>query len=99
MHRTVNWSPLAEKDFVCILEYLQENWGDKVLGNFIEITNKMIGQITLNPRQFPTINKKLKVRKCVLTKHNSLFYKIGPQSINVLRIYDTRQDPKKLKFV
>jgi plasmid stabilization system protein ParE len=98
MHRTLIWSPLAEKDFLNILEYLQDNWGDKVLGNFIEITNKMIGQIILNPKQFPTINKKHKVRKCVLTKHNSLFYKISPQSIHVLRIYDTRQDPKKLKF-
>jgi plasmid stabilization system protein ParE len=37
MHRTLIWSPLAEKDFLNILEYLQDNWGDKVLGNFIEI--------------------------------------------------------------
>jgi len=43
MHRKLIWSPLAEKDFVNILEYLQKNWEDKVLENFIEITNKMIG--------------------------------------------------------
>jgi len=99
MHRKLIWSPLAEKDFVNILEYLQKNWEDKVLENFIEITNKMIGQIMLNPNQFPTINKKHKVRKCVLTRHNTLFYTISLQSINILRIYDTRQDPHKIKFV
>jgi hypothetical protein len=99
MHRKLIWAPLAEKDFVNILEYLHENWADKVLENFIEITSRMIGQIILNPKQFPIINKKHKVRKCVLTKHNTLFYKISLHSINVLRIYDTIQNPRKLKFV
>jgi len=98
MHRKLIWSPLAEKDFANILEYLQLNWENKVLGNFIEITERMISQILLNPKQFPIINKTHKVRKCVLTKHNTLFYKISLQSIHVLRIYDTRQDPRKLKF-
>jgi len=99
MHRKLIWSPLAEKDFANILEYLQLNWENKVLGNFIEITERMISQILLNPKQFPIINKKHKFRKCVLTKHITLFYKISLQSIHVLRIYDTRQDPRKLKFL
>jgi plasmid stabilization system protein ParE len=99
MHRILIWSPLAEKDFVNILEYLHENWGEKVLENFIEITDESINQIIINPKQFPIIKKKEKIRKCVLTKQNTLFYNFGRQSINILRIYDTRQDPKKLKFV
>ena len=98
MYKKLIWSPLAEKDFVNILEYLQLNWENKVLENFIEITDRMIIQIVLNPKQFPIISKKHKVRKCVLTKHNTLFYKINLQSIHILRIYDTRQDPMKLKF-
>jgi len=77
MHRKLIWSPLAENDFTNILEYLQLNWENKVLENFIEITDRMIRQIVLNPKQFPIINKKYKVRKCVLTKHNTLFYKIS----------------------
>jgi plasmid stabilization system protein ParE len=99
MHRKLIWSALAEKDFVNILEYLQMNWDKRVLENFIEITDRILGQIVINPNQFPMINKKTKVRKCVITKHNTLFYKFGRQSIDILRIYDTRQDPKKLKFI
>jgi plasmid stabilization system protein ParE len=98
MHKKLIWSPLAEKDFVNILEYLRLNWENKVLENFIVITDKTISQLVTNPKQFPIINKTHKVRKCVLTKHNILFYKIGLQSIQILRIYDTRQDPSKLKF-
>jgi plasmid stabilization system protein ParE len=99
MHRKLIWSPLAEKDFANILQYLQLNWENKVLESFIDITDRMISQILLNPKQFPIIKKKHKVRKCVLTKHNTLFYKIGLHSIYILRIYDTRQNPRKLKFV
>jgi hypothetical protein len=73
--------------------------GEKVSENFIEITDESIKQIIINPKQFPIIKKKEKIRKCVLTKQNTLFYNIGRQSINILRIYDTRQDPKRLKFV
>lgn len=96
--KSIIWSPLAEMDFITILEYLEKEWGKNVTEKFIEITSNSIKQITLNPKQFPIIHKKKKIRKCVLTKHNSLFYQSGNEIINILRIFDTRQDPGKLKF-
>ena len=99
MPRIITWSALAEKDFENILEYLQKNWDQRVLESFIEIVDGLIDQINSNPKQFPLIHKENKVRKCVLTKHNTLFYKIGVNSIHILRIYDNRQDPEKLKFI
>ncbi len=98
MHSKIYWSLLAEKDFENILLYLQEHWEEKVIENFIEITEILIGQIAMNPKQFPVIYKKKKVRKCVLTKHNSLYYIVGRDSIEILRIFDNRQNPKLLKF-
>lgn len=99
MHRNLVWSPLAENDFSAILQYLELEWGKNITEKFIEITDNSIKQIIINPKQFPIIYKKKKIRKCVLTKHNSMFYKVGGQNIDILRIFDTRQDPKKLKFV
>jgi len=98
MPKQVIWSPLAEKDFSDILDYLKHNWGEAILLRFIDITEDLILQISLNNRQFPIINKKYKIRKCVLTKHNSLYYRDSKNQIEILRIFDTRQDPKKLKF-
>lgn len=65
---------------------------------FINITEQSINQIAKNPKQYPLINRKLRIRKVVLTKHNSLFYRESKNHIDILRIYDTRQDPYKLKF-
>ena len=98
MHKPIIWSPSSADDFANILEYLNKNWGNKVAVNFIELTESLLNQIALNPKQFPFSYKRKKVRKCVLTKHNTLFYRDGKINIEILRIYDTRQDPNTLKF-
>jgi len=98
MHRLIIWSRLAEKDFAAILSYLNENWDEKVVNQFIDLTEEIIGQISINPRQFPVIFKKEKIRKCVLTKHNTLFYRDTKSQVEILRIYDTRQDPDNLNL-
>lgn len=98
MPKKIIWSPLAENDFVSILGYLQNNWDDKVVQRFIDITDGLLVQISINPLQFPLILKKKKVRKCVITRHNTLFYRDRDEKIDILRIFDNRQDPKKLKF-
>jgi hypothetical protein len=57
MPRQVIWSPQSENDFSAILEYLQENWDMMVLMKFIDIVDELINQISLNPKQFPIIQK------------------------------------------
>lgn len=96
MPEKIIWSPLAEKDFADILEYLDREWGWKIANQFIDILDQGLEQISINPKQFPVIFRKKKIRKCVLTKHNTLYYRFGKDRIDILRIYDTRQDPEKL---
>jgi plasmid stabilization system protein ParE len=98
MSKQVVWSPLSESDFAKILEYLNENWDEKVTNQFIDLIENILEQISINPRQFPVIYKKEKIRKCVLTKHNSMFYRDSKTQVDILRIYDTRQDPNTLTF-
>jgi len=98
MPKPVTWSPLAEHDLSIILHYLDQNWGEKVAANFIELTDSFIIQISINPKQFPFIHKRKGIRKCVLTKHNTLFYRDRRSLVEILRIYDTRQDPNTLTF-
>ena len=98
MPKPVIWSPLSENDFENILSYLEKNWGTKVASNFIDLVENIINQISLNPKQFPICYKRKKVRKSVLTKHNTLYYRDSKINIEILRIYDTRQDPNTLIF-
>ena len=94
----VIWSPLAENDLEIVLYFLQEIWNEHVVNEFINEIEKTINQISINSKLFPVINKKKKVRKCVLTRHNTIFYREKNGSIEIIRLFDSRQDPKKLKY-
>ena len=74
MSKKVVWSPLSEGDFSRILEYPDKNWDRKVANHFIDLTENILKQISNNPSQFPVIYKKVRIRKCVLTKHNTMYY-------------------------
>lgn len=99
MSRQIIWSPLAEKDFADILEYLRVKWDKKVALHFVDLVNNIVTHLSANPKQFTLINKKKRIRKCVITKHNTLYYREQKKEIHILRIYDSRQDPDKLKFL
>ncbi len=98
MPYTINWSKSAENDYIKIIDYLLQNWPVLVAENFMEITENKIQQIQTFPSSFSIIYEKKKIRKCVLTKHNSLYYRVVKNKIQILRIFDVRQDPSKLQF-
>lgn len=99
MPKQIIWSPGSEKDLEIILDYLDNEWDNNVAVKFLDLIEDLVEQISINPRQFLLIHKKLNIRKCVITKHNTLFYRNRIGQVELLRIYDTRQDPDKLSFV
>ena len=98
MPKPIIWSPQADKDLEEILSYLAEEWENSVSLKFLNLVDILLKQIANNPRQYPLIHKPMNIRKCVLTRHNTLFYRNKRSAIEVVRIYDTRQDPEKLQF-
>lgn len=94
MASEVIWSPKAEETFDKIIEYLQKNWTEKEVVNFANRTNKIINIIRLNNVSFRRSEKK-DIYEIPITKHNILLYRIHKNHIELLRFYDTRQNPKK----
>jgi plasmid stabilization system protein ParE len=94
----VVWSELAQQDFDLILTYLRNNWTSNVAIQFIDKVDDAVAQIRRHPRQFPLISKVLGIRKCVITKQNTLFFRIAKSWIEIIRLFDSRQDPLRLNF-
>jgi len=65
MTKQIVWSPSSEKDIFGILDYLTFHWDKKVALHFIALTQNILSQLMTNPKQFPFINKKERVKKCV----------------------------------
>lgn len=97
MSRTVIISKIAEKKLEKLFEYLLENWNQKVKSDFIKKLDKNIILIKTNPESFPQSEKKIGLHKCVITKQTTLFYRYTIEKITIVTIFDTRQNPEKLK--
>ncbi|MFZ4456640.1 MAG: type II toxin-antitoxin system RelE/ParE family toxin [Bacteroidales bacterium] len=97
-NKPIVWSILASSDFNHLLDYLFQTWNSQTAIHFIDLVDDQLRRISKHPKLYPEINKKKKLRKCVVTKHNSLFYRETSDRIEVVRLYDNRQNPKKLKF-
>ncbi|WP_074722917.1 type II toxin-antitoxin system RelE/ParE family toxin [Flavobacterium frigoris] len=98
MRKSIKWSSLAEDDLTKILDYLEIRWNKNVCTKFINKLDFCIDLIRKNPKQFPFINKDFQIRKCIITKQNTLYYRETNSRIEVLRLYDTRQNPDSLQL-
>jgi len=96
MAREVILTPLAEINYEGIIEYLVNNWEPRVANTFISRFEKVCELLIENSEIFPFYDKNKQIQKCVLTKHNVIYFKSTPNAIKILTIFDTRQNPDKL---
>jgi hypothetical protein len=54
--------------------------------------------ISLNPFIFMTPNDSDRIRKYVMSEFHTLFFEIFDSHIELIRVYDNRQDPKNLRL-
>ena len=98
MRKEIVWSPLSEKDLEQLLAYLNIEWNVGVVNRFLDELDRIVTLIANTPQLFPCVHKKKKIRKCIISKHNSLYYRIRRNHIEILRLFDNRQHPSKLHF-
>lgn len=97
MKREVRLSKRAMKKLDSLLVYLENEWSTKVKHNFILKLDKFLKQIQKLPDSFPESEKIRGLRKCVVTKQTTVFYRYSDTSIDVISIFDNRQNPKSQK--
>jgi plasmid stabilization system protein ParE len=96
MAKTIVWLPLAKNSFFKIIEYLERDWTEKEIRNFVSKTDKILTIIGSGKAKFRRSNKK-NIYEVLVTKHNLLIYREINNTVELLRFYDTRQNPKKKK--
>ncbi|MBS1667897.1 MAG: type II toxin-antitoxin system RelE/ParE family toxin [Bacteroidetes bacterium] len=69
---TVTISPQAKEDILKILDYLEQEWGQKVINDFLQKIDVFYQIILINPRLFSFHNKRKNIRKYALTKRGLL---------------------------
>jgi plasmid stabilization system protein ParE len=92
-------SELAEYKLKNLTEYLLEQWSFKVKKDFLAKLTKKIQQIQSQPESCPKSNEFGGIYKCVVTKQTTFFYRVNfeREEIEIITLFDTRQDPERLK--
>lgn len=79
------------------VKYLEENWTEKELIQFANAVDNTVEIISRHPEIYPVSNKKRKIRKAVVDKNNIIYYRVVKDSIQILSVFGTKQDPAKRK--
>ena len=85
----------AERNFSSILDYLQQNWSEKVRQAFIEKTIEIFGLLENFPEIGSVDMPEKQIRGFQITKQIRLIYRIKENQIVVLSFFDVRQNPGK----
>lgn len=91
------WTENALLELNETYQYLKENFSNteiEKLSNKIELIQRLISS---NPKLFPFSEFK-GVRRAVVKKFNTLYYRIKDERIEVLSFYNNRKDSKKRKL-
>lgn len=96
MRKTVLLTAIAQSDLENLTDYLMENWGLNVCEQFITHFEKVCEKIGKSSDVYPIVYQHESIRKCVLTKHNTIYYRENSNHVEIITNFDSRQDPDKL---
>ena len=93
------WSKLALITYKEIFENLQFRWTRKEMRSFRDLAQNMLEKIATQQITCPLINKKLRVRKAVVHKNVSFYYRedLSAKKIYLITFFNNRMDPETLK--
>ena len=98
MEYRIRQSKLFEKKVTDLLAYLEQSWNKKVAQDFKQILDRKMLQLIKEPDSGRNSQKIAGVQWILITKHNKLFYRIKDDTIYMITLFDTRQNPKKNKY-
>lgn len=96
--RKVVFSKSASQKFDELLHYLESEWSAKVKQNFIRKFDNAVLQIGKYPHSAEKSEIKNGLHRLVITKQTTLYYTHNEKRVYIVAIFDTRQNPKRLKL-
>lgn len=98
MTRQIEWSPRATKEYLNLIDYLLDEWGERPARKFANRLETILAEISERPKMYPVTISRRNVRRCVVSKQASLYYRIRNEKIELITIFDTRQNPSMKKL-
>lgn len=80
----ITWTPKATESFQHIIDYIEKEFSQKEVDNFITDVYSIILGIKSFPNMYPQSKQLKKIKKATITSQCSLFYTLSKNSITLL---------------
>jgi plasmid stabilization system protein ParE len=94
----VLWSDHALYELKSTFEYLENNWTEKEIVKLVLKIEHTVELISKNPEMFQVSMEIKGIRQAVVMKHNTMYYRIIGETIEILSFFSNRQSPGRKKF-
>ncbi|MBI9036609.1 MAG: type II toxin-antitoxin system RelE/ParE family toxin [Bacteroidales bacterium] len=90
----IKWTDNALTELEKIYQYLEENWTSEELNKLSLEIERTVNLISNYPNIFPVSERK-NIRKVIVKRFNTLYYREKGQTIEILSFFSNRQSPEK----
>ena len=97
MKLKVRYSLHARHEEIELLEYIHHRFGVNKAKEVYNKIEKVLEEVSLTPEMYRVSKKKNNLRKCVLSKQTSIYYRINEEHIEVISFRANRKNPDKFK--
>lgn len=91
----VVWSATALEKAVEIKQYIAANFSEKEVNSFLQLLSSFEIAVSVFPKLYQASKTKKQVRRAILDKNLSVFYRVSKNRIEVLIIFDNRNNLSK----
>jgi len=88
----VIWTESSLKQSFVIKKYIEKNFSENEVARFYNLLESFETAISLFPELYPKSTKKTTVRRAVLSREMTAFYRIKKENLEVIAIFDNRCD-------
>jgi plasmid stabilization system protein ParE len=92
----VKLSKRTTKKLNQLLEYLENEWSEKVKIDFIDKLERKLNLIQSNPESFQKSDIVKGLHQCVISSQTTIYYRYDKGFVYIVTLFDNRQNPQKI---
>lgn len=96
--REIKWTKRANNSYNLIIDYIFTNFGENATKSFVQNTYKHIERLAKFPNMGSIEDTERAIRGFVISKHNTMFYRVRDKEIIILNIFSNQKNPRRMKY-
>ena len=93
---TITWTPAALVSYEHYTAFLDESLGSNIVNTFRQLLGEKLNLLERYPKAGAIYSRKENIRRLVIHKNTSFYYKVLEAEILILLVWDNRANPQEL---